>query len=217
MLDVELSDAEGGEARKWGLKSKAIREDMKMKTTPRLRSAFDGTFDEAVKELTQWGGILLGTDQDGNQWIASREPQLTWDCVLRVKAREMWKAWRQTTLGVAVAIAAILLTRLRHLQKKSESRRVAELVQIALDTLRNQELAHHTDPVSAPYPYLSSIQLRDLILQNEHSIPARRRLWDQVEHVVEGNANVRTNMEELEGGDELRVWRWVGSTGHGLA
>jgi hypothetical protein len=92
---------------------------------------------------------------------------------------------------------------------------VTELIQIALDTLRNQELAHHTDPVSAPQPYLSSLQLRDLILQDEHSIPLRRRLWDRVEHVVEGNANVRVNLEEVAGGDEMRVWRWVGSSGKG--
>lgn len=59
---------------------------------------------------------------------------------------------------------------------------------------------------------MSSLQLRDVILQDEHSIPVRRRLWDQVEGVVEGNANVRVNMEEVEGGDELRVWRWVGSS-----
>lgn len=31
-----------------------------------------------------------------------------------------------------------------------------------------------------------------------------------MELVVEGNANVRANLEEVQGGDELRVWRWVG-------
>lgn len=100
-------------------------------------------------------------------------------------------------------------------KKQLENKRVSELVQIALDTLRNQEIAHHTDPVTEPQPYLSSLQLRDLILQDEHSIPTRRRLWDQVERVVEGNANVRANLEEIEGGDETRVWRWVGSAGRG--
>lgn len=99
--------------------------------------------------------------------------------------------------------------------RQKERKRVAELVQIALDTLRNQELAHHTDPVTAPHPYLSSLQLRDLILQEQHLISVRKRLWDQVERVVEGNANVRVNLEEVQGGDEHRVWRWVGSTGRG--
>ena len=95
--------------------------------------------------------------------------------------------------------------------RQVESRRVSDLVQIALDTLRNQELAHHTDPVSAPHAYLSSLHLRDLILQDELSIPARRRLWDKVQRIVEGNTNVRASIEELESGDEGRVWRWVGS------
>ena len=95
--------------------------------------------------------------------------------------------------------------------RKAEDRRVAELVQIALDYLRNQELAYHTDPVTAPQPYLSSTQLRDAILQDEHSISKRRRLWDRVERVVEGNTNVRANLEELVG-EETRVWRWVGNS-----
>lgn len=98
-------------------------------------------------------------------------------------------------------------------RKQKESKRIAGLVQVALDTLRNQELAHYTDPVNAPEPYLSSIQLRDLVLQDEHSVSARRNLWGKVERVVESNTNVRANLEEIEGGDEMRVWRWVGSTG----
>jgi hypothetical protein len=60
---------------------------------------------------------------------------------------------------------------------------------------------------------LSSLQLRDLILQDQHSISERRKLWGKVERVVEGNANVRTNLEEVHGGDEMRVWRWVGGSG----
>ena len=100
--------------------------------------------------------------------------------------------------------------RWRRAQARTEDKRVAELVQLTLATLRNQEMAHHTDPVTAPAPYLSSLQLRDLVLQDEHSVAARARLWKRVERVVEGNANVRANLEEVHGGDELRVWRWVG-------
>ena len=112
-----------------------------------------------------------------------------------------------------IAAIAVLVIRIRITQRQKESRRIAALVQVALDTLRNQELAHYTDPVTAPEPYLSSIQLRDVVLQDEHSVNARRRLWEKVERVVESNANVRANLEEIEGGDEMRVWRWVGSTG----
>lgn len=97
--------------------------------------------------------------------------------------------------------------------RREEKQRVAELVQIALEELRNQEMQHFTDPVTTPHPYLSSVQLRDLILQDEHNSQRRRRLWDPVERIIEGNANIRVSLEELRGGEEGRVWTWVGSSG----
>jgi hypothetical protein len=113
-------------------------------------------------------------------------------------------------IGSLLAVLFGMYSRNRAAQGRRDSRRVAELVQIALDTLRNQEIQHYTDPVTCPQPFLSSLQLRDLILQDELSVNVRRRLWERVEKVVEGNANVRVNQEEVGGGDELRVWRWVG-------
>lgn len=115
--------------------------------------------------------------------------------------------------GTIASLLGMYILRRRRAQARIEDKRVAELVQLTLATLRNQEIAHHTDPVTAPAPYLSSLQLRDLVLQDEHSVSARARLWSRVERVVEGNTNVRANLEEVHGGDELRVWRWVGGTG----
>ena len=112
-----------------------------------------------------------------------------------------------------MAIATILYYRGRRARGKIEDGRVGELVQVAIEFLRNQEMAHHTDPVVAPQDYLSSVQLRDLVLQDEHSVKKRNRLWQGVENIVESNSNVRTNLEEVDGGDEMRVWRWVGSSG----
>src|SRR6202042_797887 len=80
---------------------------------------------------------------------------------------------------IATFVGGSLVLKARRASRAVENKRIGELVQIALDTLRNQELAHHTDPITAPQPYLSSLQLRDLILQDEHSISSRRRLWDQ--------------------------------------
>lgn len=87
---------------------------------------------------------------------------------------------------------------------------MAELAGIALDLVRNQEIQHHTDPVRTPYAYVSSLHLRDMVLQEEHNVRERVRLWTKVARIVEGNANVRANVEEVAG-DETRVWRWVGA------
>jgi len=208
-----VMDIDGGDAKKWGVELERLRDVMKKKTPPHLLATFDDTFNEAIQQLIQWDGVIIGEDLQNHRYVAHKTPHLTWDCTLTVRSREIWAEWRMTVLGLAVAFVGLLYVRARKAQKQIENKRVAELVQIALDTLRNQELAHHTDPVTAPQPYLSSLQLRDLILQDEHSISARSRLWNQVEHVVEGNTNVRTNLEEVQGGDEMRVWRWMGTGG----
>ncbi|KAH9951379.1 Man1-Src1p-C-terminal domain-containing protein [Amylocystis lapponica] len=195
-----------------------LKEDLKRKTAPvlfqpSLMGTLDDTFNEAIQQLVQWGGVFMGEDADGKRYLAHRTPVMSWDCVLTVKARDAWAEWKQSIIGSAVLLLSVLAFRRQQVRNLVESKRVSELVQVALDTLRSQETAHHVDPVTVPRPYLSSLQLRDLVLQDEHSVSARRRLWERVERVVEGNANVRTNLEEVEGGDELRVWRWVGSAG----
>ncbi|KAA1469487.1 hypothetical protein DENSPDRAFT_758028, partial [Dentipellis sp. KUC8613] len=208
-----VKDEAGGEAKRWGMEMGALRKTMKQKTAPQLLDTFDDTFNEAIQQLVHWGGVLTGADTEGHRYIAHKTANLDWHCTLTVKSREAWKEWRGRVLTTVAFVVSMLVMRARRAQRKVEDKRVAELVQVALDMLRNQELAHHTDPVTAPQPYLSSLQLRDLILQDEHSVSRRRRLWDQVERVVEGNANVRVNLEEVHGGDELRVWRWVGGAG----
>ncbi|KAG5727627.1 hypothetical protein E4T56_gene12244 [Termitomyces sp. T112] len=210
-LKEPIDDSDGGDVKKWGMELENLREIMQKKTHPHLLLSFDDMFDEAIQQLTQWGGVMIGKDHTNLRYVAHKTPSLTWDCVITVKFRKFWVEWRPIIIGFMFVVLSFVYWRARNAQKRVENQRVADLVQIALDTLRNQEFAHHTDPVTTPQPYLSSLQLRDLILQDEHSVTSRSRLWDQVERVVEGNANVRANLQEIQGGDEMRVWRWIGS------
>ncbi|ESK96939.1 hypothetical protein Moror_6517 [Moniliophthora roreri MCA 2997] len=209
-----VKEEDGGEARRWGLPLSDLRARFRPSGDASHTSPnFDDIFQEAVQQLVQWGGMLLSEDSKGETYLAHRSPMMTWDCQLKVKSREVWAEWQMTVFGIFALIALYYTSRYRRTRQKAERSRVASLVQVALETLRHQETVHHIDPVSAPQPYLSSLQLRDLVLQEEHSVSMRARLWEKVEKVVEGNANVRTNMEEVSGGDEMRVWRWVGATG----
>ncbi|TCD69735.1 inner nuclear membrane protein enriched at telomere/subtelomere region [Steccherinum ochraceum] len=216
-LDSFLSSHRGQMG--YGMEIEELREEVKKKAklAPKLLDVFDENFDEAVQQLLQWGGVFIGEDADGKRYIAHKSVKLDLACQVKVKAQKSWKQWQNSVLGVALTMISLVFFRQRRARSAVEDQRVATLVQIALESLRNQELAHHTDPVTAPHPFLSSLQLRDLVLQDEHSVGARRRLWERVEHVVESNANVRTNLEEMEGGDEMRVWRWVGSAGKTLS
>ncbi|KAK7693593.1 hypothetical protein QCA50_003162 [Cerrena zonata] len=213
---MKPSASEPEEVRKWGLQIDELKDSIRSKTAAHLLDTFEDTFNEAVQQIVQYGGVIVGEDAEGKRYLAHRTPQMDWTCSLRVKARESWFEWQKQIISTLLLIMSVLVFRRRRAQAEVENARIATLVQVALDLLRNQELAHHTDPISAPQPFLSSLQLRDLVLQDEHSVSVRKRLWGGVERVVEGNANVRTNLEEVEGGDEMRVWRWVGSAGRTL-
>ncbi|KZT68959.1 hypothetical protein DAEQUDRAFT_727125 [Daedalea quercina L-15889] len=201
------------QAKKWGMELEVVKEVSKRQVSSSQLPTFPESFSEAVTQLVDWGVVFVAEGEDGTRYIASKNLSMDTLCVLRVKCREAWAEWKASVIGSAILVLCALVIKRRRAQNAAEKERAAGLVQITLDLLRNQELAHHTDPVTAPYPYLSSLQLRDLVLQDEHSVSTRTHLWQRVERVVEGNANVRTNLEEVEGGDEQRVWHWVGSAG----
>ena len=94
----------------------------------------------------------------------------------------------------------------------AEKARAKELIPIALDMLRNQEI----DAVQAE-PRIAALQLRDNLLADVHSVSRRTRIWEHVARVVEGNANVRVNEDETDAGDEVRMWTWVGEGGRQVA
>ncbi|RDX56861.1 hypothetical protein OH76DRAFT_1336428 [Lentinus brumalis] len=216
-LNVGLPEGdEATEAQRWGMEVEKLREYIKEKTTPSMLSTLDDTFNEAVQQLVQWGGVFMGEDATGKRFLAHKTPAMSWQCSVRVQARQSWSEWWRSIMGTFAGILSVLVVRRRQARRAIEDEQVAALVTVALDSLRNQELAHHTDPVMVSRPYLSSLQLRDLVLQDVHDVSKRKRLWSRVERVVEGNANVRTNLQEVEGGDEQRVWEWVGSAGKTL-
>ncbi|KAJ7582750.1 Man1-Src1p-C-terminal domain-containing protein [Mycena floridula] len=210
--DKDIPAREGGEGKQWGLEMSELRQIMrppKVQDYEKVQD-YDDTFNDSVKQLLNWGGVTMTEDSKGTRYLARNEADLTWNCKLIITARDAWVEWRTYLTGLLGLLLFAYYVRVRRASGSVESQRVAGLVNVALDTLRKQELDHYTDPINTPQAYLPSLQLRDLIMQDEHRVSTRRRIWDQVERIVESNANVRVNLEEVQGGDELRVWRWVG-------
>ncbi|THH12753.1 hypothetical protein EW146_g7396, partial [Bondarzewia mesenterica] len=152
-----VKDEDGGEAKRWGIEVAKLKERTKKSISPSNMNNYDDTFTDAMKQLTAWGSVFTSKDSEGREFIAHRTPDLDFACKVTVKTRELWQTWRLHIGAVVLAIAIIKYLQRRRANRQTESKRVAELVQVALDMLRNQELAHHTDPISAPHVYLSSL------------------------------------------------------------
>src|SRR4051812_18041935 len=117
------------------------------------------------------------------------------------------------SLGLLALSAVVMAARSKQAKGMAERRRVKGIVKEALERVKEQEARHYLDSLAYPSATLSSLQLRDEIMQDEHSISTRIRVWEQVEKIVEENSNVRSNMEITPSGDEGRVWTWVGAGG----
>ncbi|KAF7294966.1 MSC domain-containing protein [Mycena indigotica] len=208
-----LLDAYGGEARRWGYEESELAKVVSAKIPKeKAPSNFKELFTEAIQQLTRFEEIIIGEDVSSKQrFVALKTPALSWDCKIIVQSRAVWTEWQLVVYAIIGVTCLMLYGRHRRTQNATENAKVAELVQTALDTLKEQDRAYHSDPLSASVPYLSSLQLRDVVLADEHSVSRRTKLWSRVEKVVEGNANVRVNLEEVDGGDEMRVWRWIGA------
>jgi len=207
-LDVEiLPEADGGEPKALGFELEALREA----ALKRRGGNGDEIFEKALAELEKYGLIIKSVDNEGFTYVAAIRADFNLSCRIRVSLRETWAAYQRYFYSFIVVLCGLLYGRNKILTNAIESKRVAELVQEALNDLQDQEFAYHTDPVTTTEPFVVPAHLRDEILKQEHSPKVRQRVWEKVQTVVEGNANVRTNLEEVRG-EETRVWRWVGSS-----
>ncbi|KAF8759001.1 hypothetical protein RHS01_02816 [Rhizoctonia solani] len=203
---------DGGHPRNFGVKvndlAELVLKEMKRSTN---REDYHEIVETALNDLEKYGWIERSVDSKGDQWVASKRLSMGALCRVKVGARETWNEWQMHFYTLIATILGAFWTRSKLASKRRESRRIAELAAVALELVRNQEIAHHTDPVRSPHAYVSSLHLRDMVLQEEHNVHTRMRLWSKVAKIVEGNANIRANVEEVAG-DETRVWRWVGAS-----
>ena len=59
-------------------------------------------------------------------------------------------------------------------------------------------------------PYLSSVQLRDVLMNEETNLKIRNAIWNEVTKNVESNnTNIKSSLFEIHG-DMMRCWKWIG-------
>lgn len=153
--------------------------------------------------------IVHGIDSEGEPWIAARTADMPLSCRTRLAAYNAADEHKASLAAVMAALLSVLYGKIKLDQKRRIREQVEDLVPVALSLLQQQDQNHNLDPEAVQTSYLAPSQLRDLVLQSEHSPARRAELWKKVEEIVEGNSNVRAKVEEQHG-EDIRVWQWVG-------
>ncbi|CDR98645.1 related to SRC1-involved in sister chromatid segregation [Sporisorium scitamineum] len=161
--------------------------------------------------------ISNGTVGEGNgegmqYFLAAKQPSLSLSCRSRLALKGWVLRARLYFFLAFTAISSLFYLRHRLAAARAETVKVAQLVQVALEKLQEQEYLHGRDPVLHPDDFVPLSHLRDHVLSEVHHAGTRNRLWKKVAKVVEENSNVRTRQAQKRG-EWLRVWQWVGVEG----
>lgn len=95
----------------------------------------------------------------------------------------------------------------RSVRIRKREHKVAKLVSAVLDKLQAQARSSKDDSSERTKPFIGSIQLRDLLL-NEENAKIKNTIWELVTKRVELNSNVSRNVVEVHG-EIMKVWEWV--------
>ncbi|ODV64998.1 hypothetical protein HYPBUDRAFT_115340, partial [Hyphopichia burtonii NRRL Y-1933] len=78
------------------------------------------------------------------------------------------------------------------------------------ETLKKLQKQRKLSKSSTELPgYISSIQLRDLILSNESNLKNKLEIWKKIISKIELNTNVKSETIE-HFGEVMKVWEWIG-------
>lgn len=58
-------------------------------------------------------------------------------------------------------------------------------------------------------PYMSSVQLRDVILSDIVNLNEKNKIWNQVAKSLDRNTNVKSMLLEVHG-EIMKCWEWIG-------
>ncbi|KAG8802959.1 inner nuclear membrane protein enriched at telomere/subtelomere region, partial [Serendipita sp. 400] len=192
---VRSAGGDAQDAAVFGMRIDELRASFHNRVPQADQNKLDDIFNSAISELKRGGLLVSVRDFSGKEQFASIREDTSYLCQAKLKLADAWKTWQRTVYGATFGVFLILIARSNMANKAVERRRVKALVKEALEGVREQEAKHYLDYVTYPTSSLTSLQLRDELMQEEHSIAKRTRMWEEVEKIVEENSNVRSNME----------------------
>lgn len=113
-------------------------------------------------------------------------------------------------LGVLLSVIAGYFA-YKHWKAAHDKRRAhaEKLAAAAIARLKKQRVLAQEDERGLTMRCVAVPQLRDEIQADVTSLETRKRVWADVERLVETNSNIRARQADIYG-EIMRVWEWVG-------
>lgn len=174
--------------------------------------------DEHSEEISN---AITTTDSSGNSVPVKREvttrtflrstslANIPLGCAIRRSILARLNAHRVDIALLVSTIVGYFITRHWVMVRKQRKARSERLAAMAIARLKAQRTAANEDTRGLTMRCVPVPQLRDEIQPEVASLDTRKRVWADVERLVETNSNVRARQTDIEG-EIMRVWEWVG-------
>ncbi|KAG0669865.1 inner nuclear membrane protein enriched at telomere/subtelomere region [Maudiozyma exigua] len=161
---------------------------------------YEKLWDETLQNLQNEPEIIM---RQVNKYIRSKSKKYIG---LRCKfEREIYQTYCQYKYRIWWLVFFVtILNYIKYKLKKYFDRkaRIVDLTEETLVKLKNNK--------SKKPPYLSTVQLRDILLSDVQDLKERNNLWGNVTNKLEANnTNIKSSLIEVHG-DIMKCWEWIG-------
>lgn len=132
-------------------------------------------------------------------------------CQFRNSVVGLMARYKREVLILGFIMIVIKLTKWKLAKFKDEKIKLEIIYKDVVKRLYDNAKRAKYDPNTTPY--IGLVQLRDIILANEHNLKRRVQLWTKVARKVEANTNINAKVIE-DHGEIFKVWQWVSDVDH---
>ncbi|SMN17836.1 similar to Saccharomyces cerevisiae YDR458C HEH2 Inner nuclear membrane (INM) protein [Maudiozyma saulgeensis] len=123
-------------------------------------------------------------------------------CRFEKEINQTYNKYKGTIWFLCLIFAMIQYTKYK---LKSYFDRKAKIVEMTEETLTKLKNCKHKNP-----PYISTVQLRDILLNDVTNLKERNNLWNEVVKRLEANnTNIKSSLLEIHG-EIMKCWEWIG-------
>ncbi|KAL6950021.1 hypothetical protein ACO0QE_000690 [Hanseniaspora vineae] len=142
-------------------------------------------------------------------FVRSRSLKYTsWNCKYEQLILSKYRENKIPIFSALILLSMYQVIKYKYEKHQAEQTMIKDFTSKILKYLQiNKRRSMHGQVV---YPYLSSVQLRDILSNENESLSNKNKIWNKIsKHLEKNNSTIKTELIEFNG-EIMKVWEWVG-------
>ncbi|KAG0682589.1 inner nuclear membrane protein enriched at telomere/subtelomere region [Kluyveromyces marxianus] len=169
----------------------------------RLNPISDGHPPEGSLEVDGQTGHFQETGFQKGYFRSTSKKYIGLKCQFERQVHSTWNRYQWLVVSTFSILVALQILK-RYISKKLQEREMIEKISEQVIKRLQQVVIKKIQP-----SYMSSVQLRDLILKDVNDLNEKNRIWTATTKRLDSNTNVKSTLMEIHG-EIMKCWEWIG-------